>query len=215
MRTAAQGERSGVGPYIGCQTAVKRCRAYADSGAGRWRRRAERAARGLRSGVRMSDFKLSPKNQAGVFVGFATLKGIYGSVLMVGEGKYVVAREHVNYVQDHFPLQKEKSANPELDWLHRLLGRQNDIELAAAEQVEGGTSRGPQGSTEWEEEVAFDPSLLAPGEADCAEDDSDGLASDDGVKAVLEQLDESIPHLSQNTPAVGDTVVSQASQNDG
>ena len=58
MRTAAQaaqGERSGVGPYIGCQTAVKRCRAYADSGAGRWRRRAERAARGLRSGVRMSD----------------------------------------------------------------------------------------------------------------------------------------------------------------
>ena len=97
---------------------MKRCRAYADSsarlyadsGAGRWRRRAERAARGLRSGVRMSDFKLSPKNQAGVFVGFATLKGIYGSVLMVGEGKYVVAREHVNYVQDHFALQKEKSA---------------------------------------------------------------------------------------------------------
>ena len=86
MRTAAQDERSGVGPYIGCQTAVKRCRAYADSGAGRWRRRAERAARGLRSGVRMSDFKLSPKNQAGVFVGFATLEGTYGSVLMVGEG---------------------------------------------------------------------------------------------------------------------------------
>ena len=55
--------------------------------------------------------------------------------------------------------------------------------------------------------MAFDPSLLAPEEADCAEDDSDGLASDDGVKAVLEQLDESIPHLSQNTPAVGDTVV--------
>ena len=124
--------------------------------------------------IKKSDFKLSPKNQAGVFVGFATLKGTYGSVLMVGEGKYVVAREHVNYVQDHFPLQKEKSANPELDWLHRLLGRQNDNELAAAEQVEGGTSRGPQDSTEWEEEVAFDPSLLAPGEADCAEDDSDG-----------------------------------------
>ena len=41
----------------------------------------------------MSDFKLSSMNQAGVFVGFATLKGIYGSVLMVGEGKYVVARE--------------------------------------------------------------------------------------------------------------------------
>ena len=166
--------------------------------------------------IKKSDFKLSPKNQAGVFVGFATLKGTYGSVLMVGEGKYVVAREHVNYVQDHFPLQKEKSANPELDWLHRLLGRHNDNELAAAEQDEGGISRGPQGSTErQEEEVAFDPSLLASeGTASGAEDDSDGLESDDGVKAVLEQLDEPIPQLSQNTPAVGDTVVSQASQND-
>jgi hypothetical protein len=34
---------------------------------------------------------------------------------MGGEGKYVVAREHVAYVQDHFPLQARKSANPELD----------------------------------------------------------------------------------------------------
>jgi hypothetical protein len=57
--------------------------------------------------IKKSDFKLSPKNQAGVFVGFATLKGTYGSVLMVGEGKYVVAREHVNYVQDHFPLSEQ------------------------------------------------------------------------------------------------------------
>ena len=64
--------------------------------------------------------------------------------------------------------------------------------------------------------MAFDPSLLAPeGTASGAEDDSDGLESDDEVKAVLEQLDESIPHLSQYTPAVSDTVVSQASQNDG
>ena len=64
--------------------------------------------------IKKSDFKLSPKNQAGVFVGFATLQGTYGSVLMVGDNRYVVAREHVAYVQDHFPLQHEKSANPGL-----------------------------------------------------------------------------------------------------
>ena len=112
---------------------------------------------------------------------------------------------------------RRRSRRSELDWLHRLLGRHNDNELAAAEQDEGGISRGPQGSTErQEEEVAFDPSLLAPeGTASGAEDDSDGLESDDEVKAVLEQLDESIPHLAQYTPAVGDTDVSQASRRDG
>ena len=41
--------------------------------------------------IKKSDFKLSPKNQAGVFVGFATLKGTYGSVLMVGEGSIALA----------------------------------------------------------------------------------------------------------------------------
>jgi hypothetical protein len=82
-----------------------------------------------------------------------------------------------------------------------------------------------KGSTEQEEEVAFDPSLLAPEQAVCAEVDSNGLASDDEVsddlesddevKAVLEQLDESIPQLSQNTLTVSDTVVSQDSLGDG
>jgi hypothetical protein len=59
-----------------------------------------------------------------------TLQGTYGSVLLVGDGRYVVAREHVvAYIQDHFPLQHQKSANPELEWLHRLLGRQNENEI--------------------------------------------------------------------------------------
>ena len=59
-----------------------------------------------------AELELSPKNQAGVLVGFATC----GSVLVVGEGKYVVvAREHnVEYVQDHFALLAERSANHEL-----------------------------------------------------------------------------------------------------
>ena len=47
-------------------------------------------------------------------MGFATLQGTYGSVMLVGNKKYVVARELVSYVQDHFPLQQERSANSEL-----------------------------------------------------------------------------------------------------
>ena len=48
-------------------------------------------------------FKLSPKNQAGVFLGFATLeKGTYGSILMVGERRFVVAQETVDFVHNNF-----------------------------------------------------------------------------------------------------------------
>ena len=171
--------------------------------------------------IKKSDFKLSPKNQAGVFVGFATLKGTYGSVLMVGEGKYVVAREHVAYVQDHFPLQRQKSANPELEWLHRLLGRYNDNELVQVPD-ETGPNRGPQGDVGVmsisEEEVALDPSLLASDTADAenGSDQSDGLESDDEVSAVMEQLDETVPLLAEYSPAIGGSVVSRnLASNDG
>ena len=79
--------------------------------------------------IKKQDFRLSPKNEAGVFVGFSTLQGTNGSVLLVGDKKYVVAREHVSYVQDHFPLHQDRSANPELEWLHRLLARSNLVTM--------------------------------------------------------------------------------------
>ena len=103
---------------------------------------------------------------------------------MVGNNRYVVAWEHVAYVQDHFPLQHEKSANPELEWLHRLLGRQNDNDMKPEDDVM--SSR---------DEMALDPSSIESHTADVAEDDSDGFESDDEVKAVLVQLDESITLL--------------------
>jgi hypothetical protein len=125
-------------------------------------------------------------------------------VLEVGEGKYVVvAREHnVTYVQDHFPLQADKSANPELVWLHKLLGRHNDNDIL---QDDGRSNLDPLE----EEEAAFDPLLPVPEAATCTEDDSDGLDSDEEVKAVMEQLDESVPLLSEYTRAVVDPGVSQ------
>ena len=71
------------------------------------------------------DFKLSPKNQAGVFLGFATLSnGNYGSVLLIGDRRLVVAKETMDFIHDCFPLKEEPLSNSEYAWVHNLL-RQN------------------------------------------------------------------------------------------
>ena len=70
------------------------------------------------------DFKLSPKNQAGVFLGFATFRnGTYGSILLIGDRRIVVAKETMDFIHDLFPLKNAPSANSEYAWLHRLLKR--------------------------------------------------------------------------------------------
>ena len=81
----------------------------------------------IRHGDKLSqkDFKFSPKNDHGVFIGFATLNHVYGSIILTGVNKYVVARHHVEYAHDFRPLAKLSSSNPELKWLHQLLGREN------------------------------------------------------------------------------------------
>ena len=63
--------------------------------------------------------------------------------------------------------------------------------------------------------MAMDPSSIVLQTADIAEDDSDGFESDDEVKAVLEQLDESIPLLDIYSRAIIDPVVSQDNEGDG
>jgi len=75
------------------------------------------------------DFKLSPKNQAGVFLGFATLdKGTYGSILMIGERRFVVAKETVDFIHNNFPLKHTPSANPEYAWMHGLMQRNQAVQ---------------------------------------------------------------------------------------
>jgi len=76
------------------------------------------------SKIDRKDFKLSPKNQAGVFLGFATLRnGTYGSILLIGDRRIVVAKETMDFIHDLFPLKHAPSANSEYAWLHRLLKR--------------------------------------------------------------------------------------------
>ena len=73
--------------------------------------------------------------------------------------------------------------------------------------------------TSSQEEMAMDPSSLVSHltsqTADVAEDDSDSFESDDEVKAVLEQLDQSIPLLDIYSRAIIDPVVSQDNKGDG
>ena len=82
----------------------------------------------------------------------------------------MVAREHVNYVQDHFPLQREKSANKELDWLNRLLGRNNGNDIVGTEMERS------------QEPAALDPMQLEEDDGVIVDTDSDGFESDDEVK---------------------------------
>ena len=67
---------------------------------------------------------MSPKNQAGVFLGFATLRnGTSGSIFLIGNRRIVVAKETMDFIHDLFPLKHAPSANSEYAWLHRLLKR--------------------------------------------------------------------------------------------
>ena len=66
-----------------------------------------------------NDFKLSPANQAGVFIGYATLRHVFSVVIQVGSNTYVTTRHNVSYVLDHFPhSNKSHTSNAELSWLH-------------------------------------------------------------------------------------------------
>jgi len=44
------------------------------------------------------DFKLSPANQNGVFMGYVTLRHVFGAVIQVRSNAYVTVRHNVSYV---------------------------------------------------------------------------------------------------------------------
>jgi len=72
---------------------------------------------------------ISFRIQAGVFLGFATLeKNTYGSNLMIGERRFVVAKETVDIIHNNFPLKHAPSANPEYTWMHGLMQRNQAVQ---------------------------------------------------------------------------------------
>jgi hypothetical protein len=157
--------------------------------------------RGLRRQFKTRQERLQTftKNQAGCFVGVMTLQSTYGSVLLVGVRKYVVAREHTGYIQDHFPLQQQKSANPELEWLHRLLGRNNENEITPPDID----------AVNDQTHVALDPSCSAEDISRRTETDSDGFESDAETSDVIEQIGSAVHQLSEYSPIVVSSDITQ------
>ena len=102
-------------------------------------------------------------------------------------------------MQDHFPLQQERSANPELEWLHRLLARGNDNDIVSE-------------VTEQQAGMATDPSSFVRDTVSSADSDSDGFGSDYEVKTVISQLDASVGQLSSYIPILAAPLVSKVQE---
>ena len=77
------------------------------------------------------DQKLDPINLAGVFLGFATFRGTYGSCILTDKQTIITARHHVAYDEDLMPRQGIDSTNPRLRSLQWLMGRGEKASKAA------------------------------------------------------------------------------------
>jgi len=135
------------------------------------------------------DFKLSPKNQADVFWGFATLRiGTYGSILLIGDRRIVVAKETMDFIHDLFPLKHAPSANSEYAWLHHLLKRykspKNNSLTEYVEDVQGNES------------AALDPSPSFDDSSSADSEDSDPMDIQGEVLVDIQgEVLESLAHL--------------------
>ena len=72
------------------------------------------------------DQKLDPLNLPGVFLGFATIRGCYGSVILTDKGTLISARYNVAYDEEYMPRHDINSSNPRMKTLQWLIGRGSD-----------------------------------------------------------------------------------------
>ena len=80
------------------------------------------AVRLMEKGFRL-DQKLDPVNQVGIFLGFATHEGVYGSQILTSNHSIVTAKYQVAYDNDLMPLVSSDASNPRMKPLLQLLGR--------------------------------------------------------------------------------------------
>ena len=69
------------------------------------------------------DQKLDPLNLPGTFLGFATVRGCYGSVILTSKGTLISARHNVAYDEELMPRHDISSTNPRMRALQWLIGR--------------------------------------------------------------------------------------------
>jgi hypothetical protein len=65
----------------------------------------------MEKGFRL-DQKLDPVNQVGIFLGFATHEGVYGSQILTSNHSIVTAKYQVAYDNDLMPLVSSDASNP-------------------------------------------------------------------------------------------------------
>ena len=69
-----------------------------------------------------ADWKLDPKNQSGVFLGFAHRRNIYGAQILVDKS-IITAKHQIAYDIELFPFQQRDNSNDRLQFLQWLLKR--------------------------------------------------------------------------------------------
>ena len=133
-----------------------------------------------------SDFKLSPANEAAVFIGLAHLGETFGSVLMT-EKSLVVARDNVHYLKDYFPLTTQPPGHVDWKYLHQLMHYGSSARVSA----DGGGA--PQESQDTLEQPAIDANddLIA-------DDDSDPEVIDAELDAILAHMPKVVAVAQEN-----------------
>ena len=68
------------------------------------------------------DWKLDPKNQSGVFLGFAHRRNIYGAQILVDKA-IITAKHQIAYDVELFPFMQRDNSNDRMQFLQSLLNR--------------------------------------------------------------------------------------------
>ena len=82
-----------------------------------------------------SDSKLDPKNEVGVFLGFATKRNMYGAQILV-QKSVITAKHQIAYDIELFPFTEKDNSNNRLQFLQWLLNRKATSISAASDKVD-------------------------------------------------------------------------------
>ena len=133
------------------------------------------------------DQKLDPLNTPGVFIGFATLKSTYGTVIATAKS-LVVARENCAFDEETMPYHKKESAHDRMQSLNRLLGR---IDHSSHESAQHAADSGESGLV---------PTLLHD-KSSSSDSGGDQSSDDEETSKVMKTL---TSHAAFTTPSYND-----------
>jgi len=82
-----------------------------------------------------SDSKIDPKNEVGVFLGFATRKNMYGAQILV-QKSVITAKHQIAYDIELFPFTEKDNSNNRLQFFQWLLNRKATSISAASDKID-------------------------------------------------------------------------------